>query len=285
MRRPFILQENRAYFQTEVFKGYTQKIAFRQRDFRPLFPFEYYVNTGEDTITRNKNFATSEILLEARLTRNETFIQNDNERISLGTGNWPILTLRYIMGVKSLGGDFSYHKFALSFAQSVNLGYVGTSSYNLSLGYIPSRVPYHLLQVHLGNESVYYNALSFNLMKYFEFVSDSYASLSYTHRFEGLFFNRLPLIKKLKWRLLATGNFLYGTVRDENLKILPATDLSGQPIEQFGFLNKHIPYVELGYGIENIFKFIRVDAIHRINYLDKPDVKRFGVKVSAQFRL
>jgi hypothetical protein len=284
--RPFLLQENRAYFQTEVFKGYTQKIALRTREYKPLFPFEYLTNPPEDTVSRNKNFETTELVFEGRLTRNEIFIQNDNERISLGTGNWPILTVRYIMGLKGFAGsDFSYHKMNMTITQNLRLGYFGTSSYNFNVGYIPSRVPYQLLQVHLGNETFFLNSMSFNLMNYFEFVSDTYGSFNYTHRFEGLFFNRIPLVKKAKLRFLVTGNFLYGTIRKENQNLIPPTDINGVAIERFGSLDKNVPYIELGYGIENIFKFLRIDAIHRMNYLDKPDVKRFGVKFSAQFRL
>ena len=52
-----------------------------------------------------------------------------------------------------------------------------------------------------------------------------------------------------------------------------------------------VPYVELGYGIENIFKFVRVDFIHRLTYLDNPEkignapIRPFGIKVTAQFKL
>lgn len=284
--RPFMLQETRAYFQTEISKSVTQRVGIRAREYKPLFPFEYFVNSSTDTLTRNRNFQTSELVVETRITRNELFIQNDNDRISLGSGNWPVFTFRYILGLKDvIGSDLSYHKFNVGVTQNLKLGYAGISTYNFNMGYIPSRVPYQLLQVHLGNETFFYNNAAFNLMNYFEFISDTYGSLNYIHRFEGLFFNRIPLIKKLKWRFLVTGNFLYGTVRQENVTIIPSIDLEGNPIERFGSLKNEVPYVELGYGIENIFKFIRIDAIHRMTYLNKPDVKKFGVKISFQFKL
>jgi hypothetical protein len=50
--------------------------------------------------------------------------------------------------------------------------------------------------------------------------------------------------------------------------------------------------VEVGYGFENIFKFIRVDFIHRLTYRNQPNARpdepaprNFGIKVGAQFRL
>ena len=66
--------------------------------------------------------------------------------------------------------------------------------------------------------------------------------------------------------------------------------LLGVPDEEtkVGFLLNGKPYIELGYGVENIFKFFRVDFIHRMSYLDKtqnPDVRKFGVLFSFQFNL
>ena len=55
-----------------------------------------------------------------------------------------------------------------------------------------------------------------------------------------------------------------------------------------GFLSRGKPYVELGYGVENIFKFFRVDFIHRLTYVDKiknPEARKFGVLFSFQFNL
>jgi hypothetical protein len=38
----------------------------------------------------------------------------------------------------------------------------------------------------------------FNMMKYYEFASDQYASVGIFHHFEGLLFNKVPLIEKIK---------------------------------------------------------------------------------------
>jgi hypothetical protein len=121
-------------------------------------------------------------------------------------------------------------------------------------------------------------------MNYFEFISDSYVSLKYRHYFEGLFFNRLPLIKKLKWRLVTTGGIVYGQISKKNINMIPPVDQYGNNTRIFSSLSEK-PYVELGYGIENIFKFFRVDAFHRLTYRDRPNINTFGVKVSFQFIL
>ena len=282
LRRPYLHQINKIWARTDIFKGVTFQTTFRNRDIKPLFPF-IYETEGSD-INYESDFSVSEVMFELRFAPGESFIQNDNERISLGSGNSPEISLRYTHGIKGfLNSDFTVHKFNASLKQSFRMGVLGRTSYQLSGGYIPSTLPYPLLEAHLGNESIFYNENSFNLMNFFEFVSDRYASLSMIHRFEGLIINRVPLLRKLNWRLFVSGKALYGRVSDANLNLTPDVDPFGNPVDGFQALGKD-PYLELGYGIENIFRFIRVDFMHRLNYLDA-DATRFGVKLSAQFRL
>jgi hypothetical protein len=129
-------------------------------------------------------------------------------------------------------------------------------------------------------------------MNYGEFVSDRFASVQYQHHFEGFLLNRIPLMKKLKWRLVGTANVLYGGLSDQNRDLISETDLSGETTLPVGNLQSNRPYVELGYGVENIFKFLRIDFVHRLSYLDYQDsngvpvdVRKFAVLFSVQFAL
>lgn len=281
--RPFLHTESDLYLQTDLFRGFTQKISFRNQKFDPLFKFEYFDLENPD-IRKNK-FTTSEIIFESRISFREKKLLNGNSRINLGSGGRPVFTLRYTLGLKDvLGGDFDYHKFEATVRQNFRVGLFGNSRYRFTAGYIPSKVPYPLLQTHLGNETVFFNFLSFNLMNYFEFVSDKYISTRYIHRFNGFFMNHIPLMRKLKWRTFVEGNFLYGAVSQKNRDIIPATDVNGEPIPTFNSLGND-PYIELSYGVENIFKFIKIQAIHRMTYRDNPDARNFGVKFSLYFTL
>jgi len=121
-------------------------------------------------------------------------------------------------------------------------------------------------------------------MKFFEFASDKYASLNYTQHFEGLLLNSIPVIKNFKWRLVGTANILYGSLSQNNQNAIASSDATN-----LQSLNND-PYIEAGYGVENIFKFIRVDFIHRLTYRDNTNAdngsaKNFGIKISAQLRL
>ena len=96
--------------------------------------------------------------------------------------------------------------------------------------------------------------------------------------------NSLPLIRKLKWRFVATGNVLIGQAQQKNKDLIPYT-VGSDNIQGFNSLDPKKPYAEIGYGVENIFRLLRVDFIHRLTYLDKPGARPFGVKLSIQFKL
>jgi hypothetical protein len=141
-----------------------------------------------------------------------------------------------------------------------------------------------MLYTPLGNQSVYYVSSAFNLMNYFEFVSDRYAQLQYEHNFEGLLFNRLPAIRKLKLRFLANARILYGGVRPENISLIASKNALGEEVLGFNTLT-NTPYVEVGYTVGNIFKTLRIDFIHRLTYRDTPNVRTFGVKFAFEFNI
>ncbi|MEO1051830.1 MAG: DUF5686 family protein [Bacteroidota bacterium] len=283
---PYLLTENRFYVQTELSKGLNEKIILKHRYFDPIFNFAYITNLGEGgTPELGRNFTTSEVTLQTRFGKDEIWIQNDNERLSLGTVQSPVVTVNYTLGVSNLlDGDFTYHDVSVNAFQSLKLGLLGTSTYSITARRIFEPVPFLLLEGHLGNETIFYIPRAYNLMDFFEFVSDSYVSLNYRHQFQGFLLNRVPLFKKLKWRFVGTANLLYGGIQQHNRDLIPDLDAGGNEVLQFRELNDG-PYVELGYGIENIFKVFRIDAFHRLTYLDRPDVNSFGVKVSFQLIL
>ncbi|MEQ8574294.1 MAG: DUF5686 family protein, partial [Fulvivirga sp.] len=284
--RPYYFNQLKLSTQREIFKGYTQKILFNYRSFDPIYNFAYYTEPGRTDSPIRTRFETAEVTLESRFAKDELFIQNDNERVSLGTQKWPIFTLRYTRGIADIvGSDFEYNKIGINIRKDLRMGLLGTSNFNISAEHIFENLPYPLLKAHIGNESTFFTTAAFNLMNFSEFASDSYAFLRYNHYFEGFILNRIPLMKKLKWRLVATGNILYGKLDKGNLALIPEFDLEGNPVQSIGSLEEDKPYIEVGYGVENIFKVLRVDFLHRLTYLDNPDVSKFGIKFSFQFIL
>jgi Family of unknown function (DUF5686)/CarboxypepD_reg-like domain len=284
-RRGYYFNEYRVAFQRELFKGFSQKISFRNWSFDPTYNFGYYEDPSDLNSQILEEFQSTEVSLESRYARDELFIQNDNERLSLGTDKWPVITLKYTHGVSGVfGSDFDYDKIRLSVKKRITWGPLGYSYLTITGENVFNTLPYPLLTLHLGNQSPLYSTVNYSLMNYGEFVSDHFASLQYQHYLEGLFLNRIPLLKKLNWRLLATTNIIAGGMRQSNRNLISTTNSSGDGVEKVGFL-KNKPYVELGYGVENIFRFLRVDFVHRVSYLENDKARKFGVLFTVQLQL
>jgi len=285
-RRGYYSDEYRVSIQRELFKGYSQRLAFRTWNFDPTFNFGY-LNPGNPEEVLN-TFQTSEVIIESRYARDEVFLIDDNDRVSLGAIKWPVLTLKYTRGISGVfGSDFDYDKLRFNLTKRIKTGPLGVGHLTLTGEYIFNTLPYPLLSLHLGNESFIYTPLTYNLMNFGEFVSDHFASVQYRQYLEGFLLNRVPLLNRLKWRLLATANVITGGMRQANQDLISET--TPPPDEQPALIPGHFingkPYVELGYGVENIFKFLRVDFVHRVSYLDNPGARKFGVLFTAQIQL
>lgn len=279
LRRPFVSTNQRITFQREFFKGFLVTTSLNKSQFDPLFDF-YFYEQGSRVL--KSNFQATEIRAGIRYGRDEIILINDNTRASLGSIKWPIVELNYAKGIPSLGSSLDYTKLNFYLYHRINLGLLGVGRYEIDAGKIWGEVPYPILENHLGNETLFYTTAAFNTMNFNEFASDQFVSLRYRQSFEGFLFNSIPLVKKLKWRMVGNANVLMGSVRDQNLYNLPQTAPDGRFLDSFGRLDPKVPYVELGYGIENIFRFFRVDFFHRMTYLDRPEARPFHVKVSAQ---
>jgi hypothetical protein len=228
---------------------------------------------------------TGEISLTLRWAPNEQFFENKVSRRDI-INKYPIISFQYSKGIKGLyGGQYSYDAFHLNISKRVFTSPLGFSDVRLDAGYLSGSLPFPLLIIPSANRSYFYSALAYNLMNVEEFVVDHYAGLNIDHFFNGFFFNKIPLLKKLRLREVVAAKILYGGLRSENnpndnpnQMLFPSTNgvtstfaLSGQP------------YVEASVGIYNIFSFLRIDLIKRFTYLYHPNISKFGVLFSTNF--
>ncbi|MBN9295888.1 MAG: carboxypeptidase-like regulatory domain-containing protein [Filimonas sp.] len=229
---------------------------------------------------------TSELSAEIRWAPHEQFYQGKLYRIPI-VNKYPIFTLRYIKGIKGLmNGEYNYDNLMLRIEKRFYLSRLGYTDVTAEGGYVFGQLPYPLLTVHRANQTYAYQLNSYNLMNFLEFVSDHYAGVNVDHYFNGLLFNRVPLLKKLKLREVLAGKVLYGGVRSENN---PAnnSNLYKFPTDENGttttFSLNDGPYVEGSVGIANIFKVLRVDYVRRFTYLEHPDIAKWGIRVRFKF--
>ncbi|NLR61532.1 carboxypeptidase-like regulatory domain-containing protein [Chitinophaga polysaccharea] len=267
-----MVDEKRVEFFKEYYSGFSHQISLshkRVRPFDPLPTTAFYPKepNGRDPLTN------MEVEVKFRYAFHEQFLEGNYYRISLGS-KFPIAEMKFAAGIPGIANSGQkYERLSLSVSDYVKLPPFGSFYYNVFAGKIFGTVPYTSLEVHPGNEIYYYNKYAFNMMNRFEFISDQYVGFNVEHTIGNGIFGYIPLIKKLKWRQFWTAKGVIGSLSDSNKQL----NLNN------GFAFKTLqgnPYLELGTGIENIFKFLRVDFIWRVT----PDVqpgesanKRFGV--------
>jgi hypothetical protein len=285
MTDPFLYEKNRISLFKQVSRGLSYRLELKNQSYEPQFDFSFTPDRDNPSETYT-NMNVSEVTLETRFARDEIFVINDNQRVSLGTVKWPAITFSYSYGIPDLlGSNLEYHRLKMKIEKKQKLGPIGVGYFNLNGGYIFGKVPYPLLFNTIGNETFVYVNFAYNMMNFFEFSSDKYLAFNYRHSFEGFVLNRIPLIRKLKLRLVGILNIVYGSMGNTNLNLVNYPTNDNGDVEYPFFTLENKPYIEVGYGVENIFKFFRVNFFHRLNYLDHPDVNKFGIKINFQFIL
>lgn len=286
LRRPFHHRKLQFTLNNQLVRDVNTRLELRYDQLEPLFDFSYYDDINKPNPEAKQNITTTEARLQVEWAKDRKYLVDDNDRVSGGYNRFPIIRLKLTAGMPLIDSDLRYQKLGMEVIKKLKMGELGTSFLRLEGEYVFGKVPYPVLQNHLGNETPFYTIYAYNLMNNFEFITDKYVAMDYRHHFEGKILNHIPLLRALKLRLVGQAKILYGSMRQENIDIIvPIYDEQGDPVEQFGVLRDDLPYVELGYGVENLFKIIRIDFFHRLTYLDKPGVRDFGVKIGFQFIL
>ncbi len=190
--------------------------------------------------------------------------------------DFPRLFAQVSRGDKNvLNSDFDYTKLQFSYLQPWQIGGFGRLYSTIEVGKTYGDVPLGLLSVIPGNQSYFSIYNSFSQLDYYEFVTDTYASLHLEHNFNGRLFSRIPLLRKLNLREIVGLRGAWGEISDEN-RTLNASGLIYQaPTDKV--------YYEYSVGVGNIFKVFRIDFNFRGNYLVNPDARKFGVTGSFGF--
>ncbi len=262
----------------EWFEGFSNSISVSNYNIEALGEVLSFSKSQGAVSTTIYSLYNSEVTIGMRYAKDEKFVSGEFNRISLGSVN-PIFELEASFGIKGvLNSGYDYQKIKFGVKDRVLLGYWGIFRYDLEIGKLWGTVPFPFLFIHNGNETWGYTN-DFNAMNIGEFISDEYVSLSVAHYFGGVFLNRIPLLRKLKWRELVTARVVYGQLNNRHSTILDLPTFSGSLSDK--------PYAEVSAGIENIFKVLRVDALWRLTYLDNNaqdiNVLRFGIRAKLQF--
>ncbi len=266
---------------------------FREQRFRTAYEHEWYPGLMHHLtasyvrhyspefypFTRNGEavgtVSAFELSLDTRLSGQEKYVDDGFLRIYMETPR-PIVHFT-VAGGKVFRDDWSgwYGRLAATVKQAV---YIGQSRFDYAIesGWYLGKLPYTMLDIPRGNETLGYYTYDFNMMNYLEFVHDKYVHLYLEHHLNGFFFRRMPLLKKTDFREVVSAKILTGSVSHRHEDVIAFPDVISRMTN---------PYVELGAGVENIFKMFRVEAIWRLNSPSVTGAPSFGIRAKFEIIL
>lgn len=272
----FILHEEK---RVDVFKewepGLSLLLSVRSKEFNPVrnLPDERFFITKD-----GEALNSLETSIRFRFAYLEKFLENSFYRTSLGSP-LPIAEIKYTKGVSGLfGSSYDYHKLSGGISDYKTIPPFGSLYYNVFGGRTFGTLPYMFLDVAPGNEMYYYNRYAFNMMNRYEFIHDRYAGFNVEHNFGNGLFRFIGITRKLKFRQFWTAKGLWGSLSPANKKLNFVGDYPFQSLDGR-------TYLEVGTGVDNILKVLRVDFIWRAlpESTIQTNTKRFGV--FGSFRL
>jgi hypothetical protein len=233
--------------------GFTVGLSAQFQDRKPLentidslkgkaFTPNYPTNIVSSNITAHQAFTAS---VNITWRPGAKYIELPDRKIALGS-KYPTFNLNITKGLATIfGSDVDYTKWKFSISDNLDFKLGGRFSYRLATGgFINANKLSIIDYTHfLGNETVLANTYlnSFQLMPYYQYsnTAKTYGEAHVEYHLNGLITNKIPLLRKWNWFFVLGGNGLY--------------------------INQNSHYYEAFFGIENIFKVIRVDAIKSID--------------------
>jgi hypothetical protein len=253
--------------------GLSTFIELRHRKVDPKGSLEFPLPQNPDG---SQSLTTAESTLQLRYAHQEKFVSGAFERISLGS-RAPIVTLSTTQGWKGIAGSqFRYGRYTLGLEGKLRWGALGRVEWNTEAGMYSGSAPFPLMELQPANETAISIQPAFNLLRYFEFVTDRWVRGMFEWHGEGAILGHIPLIRRLELREIVGIKAVYGSWDTDHEEIISlpetTTGLDGM-------------YAEAVFGLENIFHFLRVDAHLRLTETEEGMRKNFGIRVGIAVEL
>jgi len=233
------------------------------------------------TPAASRKIRTTELRAELRFAPGETFINTKQRRLPINL-DAPVFTVSHTLGLKDvLGGQYSYNYTEASIYKRFWLKSWGKMDFKFKGGIQWEKVPFPLLIMPETNLSYIVQDYTFEAINNMEFPTDRFLSGQVNWDLNGKVLNRIPLLRKLKWREWIGFRILWGELSDKNNPYLEHN--VGNPLlmyfpEGSYVINPKRPYMELSLGVHNIFKIVHVEYIRRLNYNELPTAHKHGVR-------
>ncbi len=262
------------YLSIEPKKNLEFKVGASYRTLKSASPSTFNLDWWVDKDNAIKNYRTvqSEVDFSVKYTPNRKTIGWGVERNEVSSV-YTTLFFSFSQGIKGVfDSDFDYQKIQAYYRQPILIGGFGRMFTTFEVGKTFGEVPLGLLSVVPGNQSYFTIENTYSLLNYYEFITDTYASIHIDHNFNGRFFSRVPFLRKLNWRELVGVKAVWGSISDENVA-LNASNIA--------YIAPEKGYFEYSVGVGNIFKVLRIDFSWRGSYRNIPETNNFVIKAAV----
>jgi hypothetical protein len=263
-------QKLAAAYEHEWHPGLMNKLSANYtRHFSPRFyPF---MKAGSQV----SSVSALDFSIDTRFSWKEKVIDDKFLRVYMAT-DYPIIHFAVGGGKVYYSGKDNYYGHV--FTTIEQYWKIGQTAFNYAVegGIYFGKVPYTMLDIPRGNETAGYFSYDFNLLNYMEYVHDKYIHVYTEYHLNGFIFNRLPLLKKIGLREVISAKTMIGSFNDKNTQIIEL------PLSITKMKN---PYIELGAGVENIFRLFRVEAVWRLRSQSVLGAPNFGIRAKFELKL
>lgn len=236
--------------------------------------------------TEQESIRTTEYSVGLRYAPGKTYINTKQNRFPLNFDN-PEVSINHTTGFKGfLGGEYNMNLTELNFFKRQWLGSWGHLDFRINAAAQWNKLPFPLLLTPPTSVSYIEQGGTFNLLHNMEFFMDRRLFFSVSWDMNGKLLNRIPLLKKLKFREYFAFKGVWGYLTDKNNPTL-ASNAGDETLfmlpEGSSPIDPKRPYMEVVVGLHNILKFFSVDWVHRVNYNEREGTHKNGVRFGFQF--
>lgn len=263
-------------FKWETDYGLAFGLGLKTENIEPASHMEFRRLSG-DWVSKMRS---TELSVSLDFRPGQTYINSKQRRVEANL-NAPRFAISHTMGIKNfLGGDINSNYTEINFYKRLWFGSYGHFEIMLNGGAQWNKVPYFYLIMPPVNTSFFEHMGTFNLMEDMEFLNDRFLQFNLSWDLEGKLFNRVPLLKKLKWREYIAFKGMWGHLTSKNNPFLEE-NAGSQKLQYFPEgvnVMTNDPYMELVIGVHNIFKFLEVDYVRRLTYTSLPGIDKNGIR-------
>ena len=203
---------------------------------------EFTSNDPQNPLNNNPAFPTDQaftIDMSLRIRFQQRYLRIP-QKVIVGS-KYPDFLIHYRKGIPDIfGSDVDYDLLEFSVRDHFRLGLLGNSNYRITFGDFVrnNKMSFVDYKHYSGNTTIFKNT-SFNSFQLLDYYTNStnktYLEFHFEHHFDGWIINKIPLVRKTALREIAGFHLLSNEY------------------------NKY--YMEVNFGLDNIFKVFRVDFI------------------------